>query len=177
MTPKRVTQRRTRLEKHFDTVFQDIVAGLSGAEIAVKYKVDPSAVTYFKRRNAEALDQAMREVTDYSKQTAIADKQYRLMVKDRLESLLETVREARSRGETGEDTGLVTKTYKMIGSGESAKTVVEYRVDTALVAAIDSLHKSAAEELGQLPRPDQNINIKQLLLVREIDGASIEELG
>ncbi len=150
---------------------------MTQADVARKYGTARTSVTEFVRRNSEALQQAMNEVVDYSKQTAIADKQYRLMVKDRLESLLETVRQARSRGETGESTGLVTKTYKIIGTGKSAQMVEEYKIDTGLVAAIDSLHKSAAEELGQLPRPDQNINVKALLLVREIDGASLEELG
>lgn len=174
MTTKRVTQRRTKLEKHFSEVFTDCMAGMNLPEIAAKYGVDPSAVTRFKQRNAEALDQAMREVIDYSRQTAIADKQYRLMVKDRLETLLEKVRQDRANGGTGLETGLVAKTYRMIGSGLNAQIVEEYKVDTGLVAAIDSLHKSAAEELGQLPRPDQNVNVKAMLLVREIGGTDID---
>lgn len=174
MTAKRVTQRRTRLEKNFSTVFQDVVAGMSQSAIAAKYGVRQQSVSEFIGRNRVALDQAMTEVTDYVKQVAIADKQYRLMVKDRLESLLETVRVARTNGETGESTGLVTKTYKIIGTGKSAQLVEEYKVDTALVAAIDSLHRSAAEELGQLPKADQNINVKAMLLIREVGGTDIE---
>ncbi len=34
--------------------------------------------------------------------------------------------------------------------------------------------KQVAEELGQLPRPDQNINVKALLLLREISGTDTE---
>jgi hypothetical protein len=150
------------------------MTSLNLTEIAAKYGVDHSAVVRFKQRNAEALDAAMRIATNNARVVAIANKEYRLGVKDRLETLLEAVRVARANGGTGESTGLVTKTYRMIGTGENAQIKEEYKVDVGLVAAIDSLHKSAAEELGQLPRPDQNINIKAMLLLREVGGTDVE---
>jgi hypothetical protein len=49
----------------------------------------------------------------------------------------------------GASTGLLTRTYKQIGSGESAEKVEEYQVDTGLLKALLDHEKQAAQELGQ----------------------------
>jgi hypothetical protein len=49
----------------------------------------------------------------------------------------------------GSDTGLLTRTWKQIGSGASAVTVEEYEVDTGLLKALLDHEKQAAQELGQ----------------------------
>lgn len=146
MTAKRVTQRRTKLEKQFSDVFSDIMAGLPGTEIAAKYGVDRSAVAHFKRRNAEALNQAMVEVTNYSKQTDVANKEYRI-------------------SELG---GLYGVAKAEIQTAESSTDRLN-AVKTAMGAL-----RGVAEELGQLPRPDQNINVKAMMLIREIGGTEID---
>jgi hypothetical protein len=49
----------------------------------------------------------------------------------------------------GGRTGLLVRTVKVIGSGESAREVEEYRVDTALLKELRELEKQAATEAGQ----------------------------
>jgi transposase-like protein len=49
----------------------------------------------------------------------------------------------------GASTGLLTRTYKQIGSGESAEKVEEYQVDTGLLKELREHEKQAAQELGQ----------------------------
>lgn len=146
MTAKRVTQRRTKLEKHFDTVFTDIMSGMPNTAIAQKYDVDKSAVTYFKQRNAEALDQAMKEVVRYSRAQDIANKDFRI---SELGSLYTVAKSEIDVAETTPDRLNAVKT------------------------AMGAL-RGVAEELGQLPRPDQNINVKAMLLVREIGGTDVD---
>jgi hypothetical protein len=49
----------------------------------------------------------------------------------------------------GGSTGLVVRGYKSLGSGDNARIVEEYKVDTALTAEIRAIAREAAEELGQ----------------------------
>jgi hypothetical protein len=49
----------------------------------------------------------------------------------------------------GGRTGLLLKTVKVIGSGEAARQVEEYRLDAALLKELRELEKQAAEEAGQ----------------------------
>jgi hypothetical protein len=49
----------------------------------------------------------------------------------------------------GADTGLLMRTWKQIGSGDSAVIVEEYQVDTGLLKALLDHEKQAAQELGQ----------------------------
>jgi hypothetical protein len=49
----------------------------------------------------------------------------------------------------GADTGLLVRSYKTLGSGDSAVTVEEYQVDTGLLKELREHEKQAAQELGQ----------------------------
>jgi hypothetical protein len=49
----------------------------------------------------------------------------------------------------GAETGLLTRTYKQIGSGEGAEKVEEYQVETGLLKELREHEKQAAQELGQ----------------------------
>lgn len=49
----------------------------------------------------------------------------------------------------GAGTGLLVKTYKAIGSGESAFAQPEWSVDTGLLREMRELEKQAAQDLGQ----------------------------
>lgn len=49
----------------------------------------------------------------------------------------------------GGNTGLLVRSYKSIGSGESAQVVEEYAFDAALYREMRELEKQAAQELGQ----------------------------
>jgi hypothetical protein len=66
---------------------------------------------------------------------------------------LHRVIDARAKDKTltapGADTGLLTRTQKQIGSGDSAVIVEEYQVDTGLLKELREHEKQAAQELGQ----------------------------
>jgi hypothetical protein len=49
----------------------------------------------------------------------------------------------------GGDTGLLVRTIKQIGGGETAEKVEEFHVDAALLKELRELEKQAAQDLGQ----------------------------
>ena len=49
----------------------------------------------------------------------------------------------------GTETGMYAKTYKVIGAGLNARSIVEYTFDTALANELRELEKLAAVETGQ----------------------------
>ena len=53
---------------------------------------------------------------------------------------------------TGEDTGIVVKTYRMVGGGENALLEEEYKVDVAFPAEWRTNERYVSEELGQLSK-------------------------
>lgn len=152
MTTKRLTNRRSTLNKRAEDVIADIIEGLSGADIARKYGVSRAGVLYFERRFAATILQAKAEVGRQVEDYAIASKINRIAAKDRRWQLLEAVRQARAHGGTGEETGLMVKQIRRIGSGEDAEYITEFKVDDGLISAMERLERSAAEELGQLPK-------------------------
>lgn len=175
MTQVRLTKRRNRLEKRRDEVIKALATQpRTLAEIASDFGVSESALYLFQERHAEEIEPMRESAREAALDFAIAQKVHRMRNKQMLWSLLGEVVEARKRGETGLHTGLVVKTVRELKSGT---LVEEYRIDDGLLAAVERLETSAAHEMGDIPRPDQNINVKALLLVREIDGASLEELG
>lgn len=125
------------------------MAGMAQTEVAAKYGVTPAAVSYFKTRNAEVLNQAMAETAYRSREVAIADKTYRI----------------------SEYSELYNKAKSEIDSAEESSDRI-----SAIREARGSL-KAVAEELGALPRPDQNINIKAAVLVRQLEGSNPENIG
>lgn len=149
MTPKRVTQRRTKLEKHFTDVFSDLMAGKSQTEIAAKYGTTQAAVSLFKTRNAEVLNQALAESAYAVRALDISDKTFRI----------------------SEYSDLYSKAKAEVDAAEASSDRV-----SAIREARGSL-RAVAEELGALPRPDQNINIKALIAVRQVEGINLEDLG
>lgn len=170
MAPTRQTKRRTKLERFATEVIGMRVNGLDQRDIARRFKVTESAVSHFFDRHAdEYLDmeaQVAKGVEDYM----IAHKVNRTAVRDMLHAGLLEVRRQRSKGLTGADTGLVVREYKMLGSGENATMVEEWKIDKSLVELIDRLERSTAEELGQLPKAGINVNIdnRTQVLVREV---------
>lgn len=50
----------------------------------------------------------------------------------------------------GGSTGLVSRTFKSLGSGDNAETVEEHEIDTATVREIRAILRDVAEELGQV---------------------------
>lgn len=166
MTTKRLTQRRTRLEKHFPEVFSDLVSGVTQPEIARKYGVDPSAVAYFKRRNAEALEKAMSEVVDYTRDVSIANKEWRIReAQGDYDKVIDWLTEH----------SMTERTVRWDKDGNEVGETIRIRKDA--LDLLKGYRREVAEELGQLPKADLNINLKAAVLVRQIEGNALEELG
>jgi hypothetical protein len=61
----------------------------------------------------------------------------------------------------GGDTGLLVRKLKNLGSGENARIVEEYEVDTGFLSEVRATEKQAAEELGQwTERKSIDANVK-----------------
>lgn len=150
MLIKPVFNTRSRLEKNFAAVFRDLADGrMTQVAIAAKYRVSQQAVSQFAERNRPALDQAKAETVDYTKQALVADKGYRI---SELGDIYSKTREEYEAAESTSD--------RLAALKESRGTL-----------------RAVSEELGQLPRPDQNINIKAALLIRQIEGSDLGELS
>ena len=87
------------------------------------------------------------------KKRAIANVEYRVAKLDDLEKRYWDLIEARAADLpddiAGGDTGLLVRTEKVIGTGNSAQHITEYKADVAVTKEIRELHKQAAQELGQ----------------------------
>lgn len=71
----------------------------------------------------------------------------------------------------GGKTGMVLRTYKTVGSGESATVLPEYAWDKAIETAIVNLQVTASKELGQwVEKREQSGE----MIVREYVGVDIE---
>lgn len=83
----------------------------------------------------------------------IASKQNRVNAYDKRWQLLHRVVESRSEEYAteapGSDTGLLVRTYKMLGAGPLARTVEEWSVDTGLLGEMRQLEQQVAKEMGQ----------------------------
>lgn len=167
MTTARLTKRRTSLEKHSEEVVALLLTGSTAPYIAEKYSVSREAVRKFIQRHAEKLSALEAEVAKRVEDYAIADKVERIAVNDMLRNLLLQVKDARAKGGTGIETGLVVMREKALGSGDAMTIVEEYEIDPSLVQLIDRLHTSTANELGQRPRPPEaNISVNVLNAVQ-----------
>lgn len=167
MTTPRVTSRRTALEKHREEVIALLLTGSKPVEIATKYKVSRSSLTKFMVRHVDKLTALRTEIQKRSEDYLVADKVARIAAKDQRWALLEQVRRERAAGGTGLESGLVVKTYKMVGSGKNAVMVEEYKIDPGLLDGFDRIERGAAEELGQIPKADQNVNLRAQVLIRD----------
>jgi hypothetical protein len=151
MAPKN-TARKHVLEANKATVMAMIIEGAGTMMIARRFGVSDISVQLFKRRYAMEISQALFALETRIQDLAIADKAKRIAAKDQRWQLLEYVRKEKAAGRSGLDSGLVNKTYRIIGSGEDAQMVEEYRIDDALLRGMEAAEHSAAEELGHLPK-------------------------
>ena len=142
-----------------------LASGKRQVDVANQYSVSREAVSQFVKRHAEAVSTARQRVADAVIDHAISDKVHRIADAQWRRDLLVAVREARAKGGTGMDTGIVARQYKMIGGGDNAQVVEEYKVDTAFLAEWRANDHQVAEELAQLPRPDSGgLNIEKAII-------------
>ena len=154
-----------------------ILEGLKDSEIARRVGVHRSAIFRFRRRNAAEIAPAVAKVEQETIDFAIANKVNRIRDAQLRRDLLDGVRQARAHGGTGMETGIVARQYKMVGSGENASLVEEYKVDTAFLAEWRANDRQVSEELDQLPRGTSiNIDARTQILIREYGGIDLNAL-
>lgn len=103
----------------------------------------------FKARVKEHLN----EFSEHARSKGLARIDRRMAAyEDRHKRMSRVIRErARDMNDEapGGGTGLLTRQYKVMGSGESATTITEYSVDTGLLREIRELEKQIAQDSGQ----------------------------
>jgi hypothetical protein len=126
------------------------------AQIAGEIGVDAWTLWSWKRRPefAARVRQIVEQAGEEMAHLAIAKKLGRMRAYDeRWRELQRVIAERAAAPEMqsvpGGKTGLLTRTVKLIGSGENAREVAEYRVDTALLKELRELEQQAAVEAGQ----------------------------
>lgn len=106
-------------------------------------------------------------VTEFAKRVTtrgIARKARRIEVLNDLHEKVLTVIDERAKDPAlqsvpGGTTGLVTKTLKSIGSGDSQQVVEEHALDTGLIREIRGIQDQVAKEVGQrVERHEVNVN-------------------
>jgi len=184
MTARRLTSRRNVLDNRKDEVIAALVSGDSYSVAADRFGVSKAAIAYFVVRHEVAL-RTMREkvalaVEDY----AIATKVNRIAaMDDRWQRIRSVIDQRAADGAKhwadvpGMDTGIVVHQVKQIGAGKNATMIDEFVVDTGTMAEARAIEKAAADELGQIPRPDNNTTVNVGILVRQLSGYDPEQIG
>lgn len=174
MTKPKLTLRRTKLEKAKGDVLADLIEGMRASDVARKYGVARQSVFDFQERHKAELIQRKAELDTAVEDLAVTNKAQRLAaINDRWLKLRQLI-DIRARDdrytEPGYETGLMVRSLKGIGKNVFS----QYEVDTGLLAEIRQIEHEAAEAMGQIPKADQNVNIRALFAVRQIDGGSAE---
>ena len=172
MTTARLTKRRTVLEKNAAEVVAVLACGDKHADVARMFKCSREAVGLFEKRHSEAIEllraERDRQITD----ARIADQVTRILDADADYQALGAVMQARAADqrydEPGYSSGTMVHSLKMLGGGENAQVVSEFKVDTAVIAERRALRRAVAEELDQLPKGNQPAVNNTIVLIREI---------
>lgn len=148
MTQKRLTQRRTKLEKQKELVLTDLLGGLSQAEVAQKYMVSRPAVSTFVDRHRDSLTalqlEVGRQVTDY----AIASSVFRVRELDSLYNKVMTFLA---------EQGFAERITRYNRDGEVVSQTDRVRDTT--IAQIRGILDDAAKELGHRVTKGDTTNI------------------
>ncbi len=143
MTVKRLTKRRTTLEKQQATVVSDLLTGLKPVEVAAKYKVSRSAVTQFIERHRQEITalelEADRTILTY----AIAHRPYRIA---QLDSIFHETTQWLA------DQGYSEKTQRFDRDGNVVGETTRFRSDA--LAQLRGLLDDAAKEMGDRGKGD-----------------------
>jgi hypothetical protein len=148
-TPFRLTARRVKAAQ---LVAED---QLSDERIAAKVGIKRRQLQNWKRQPAfsELVDEIAAKLAAQIRGKGLVELRNRVNALNQRWNRLHRVIDDRAEDKTmtapGAETGLLTRTYKQIGSGEGAEKVDEYQVDTGLLKELREHEKQAAQELGQ----------------------------
>lgn len=157
-----------------------LAAGATQSEVAQQFGVARSTVLRFVRRNQAEVDAKRQRVALAVEDLAIAQKVNRIAALDDRWRRLRRVIDERAADKQfasvpGMATGTMVRAIKAVGGGENMMLVDEFKVDTGLLAEIRNIERAAAEELGQMPKPDANqVNVNVAVLSRYVLGAEPE---
>lgn len=132
------------------------------SELAEKYDVTPAAITYFKQRNADAIEAIRKDSNDEFAGILIVQKAHRLGLLEQL------IREALTPQPKVSASGRVAYVERDDGTSEM---VEEIALDSAA-----RMIKQVAEELGQLPNRltlSGNVDIHTTYAVEGIDPTDL----
>lgn len=123
--------------------------------IATQCGIAPATLTLWKRKPAfqAAVNAHRAELAANLSRFHIARKDKRVgALQDRWEKAQAVIgaraKQYKDRA-PGAETGIVVPMPRVIGQGSSAQTVIEWAVDTALLAELRAMEKQAAQEVGQ----------------------------
>jgi hypothetical protein len=125
-------------------------------KIAKLLDISESALTKWKKDKAFAarVAEIAQILSDRSMKYALARRERRIQVLSDAHERILTVIDERGADETmaaaaGWKTGILVRTFKSIGSGDSAYKVEEYAVDVPLLRELRAIQEQIARELGQ----------------------------
>ena len=142
MTTKRLTPRRTTLEKRRAEVMALIVEGVKDAEVARRFSVSREAVSKFHERHAEEIGKAQAIVERRVEDFAISNRVNRVMEYQSLYDATHDWQEEHGLSEVAQR--FDAKTGNLIG-----ETVT---LNKSVIDAKHLILEAVARELDQLPR-------------------------
>lgn len=161
--------RRHVLARNAPEVVAIFATGERPVDVARMYGVDKSTATRFEHEHREAIDAMRVEVIKQVEDYAIAHKVNRIAALDKLYRLMDA--------EVDEDGLAVTEIRHEYRNGEQVAEVETRDFRGALVREIRGVLKDAADELGQIPRPDVHNTVNVGILVRQLSGYDPEAIG
>lgn len=144
---RRSTNRRGVLERNAPEIVAILATGEQPSEVARLYGVDRSAITHFEDRHEADIAAMSAEVRRQVEDFAIASKVERIATLQRLADDVTAYLD---------DRGLMERTVTTTKDGA---TIERERFAREVAAELRAILKDAADELGQIPRPSDQINV------------------
>jgi hypothetical protein len=158
---------------------------MTDEEIAAEAHVTRRQLTRWKAHPtfAAKVEQHVRALDDAASRRAITRRLARVEALDdrwrRMRNVIaERADDLTMAGVPGGGTGLVVRSLKSIGGGETAQVVEEYAVDTGLLRELREHEKQAAQELGQWAEKHEHTGKDGAELVVKVIGgqATMDDL-
>ncbi len=160
------------LEAAHAQILEWYLAGENPPAIAKRLGCSRQAVNKYLKKHEAEFKPAVQALVDAVVSNWLSDKTQRL---NRLATMFDELREVVN------DHGYMVTEESIIeeGEGVSLKRTIDRtnKFNGALPQQLRGILSDAAAELGQIPRPDQNINLKAQVLYRQIVGFDPAELG
>jgi hypothetical protein len=153
------------------------VGQLTCEQIAGSLEISRSTIARWKRHPEfkARVDEHIAEIREEVRRVGLADLHQRVQALNSRWLEMQRVIHKRAAdpemaGVPGGSTGLLVRTTKSVGSGESARVVHEYAVDTGLLKELRDHERQAAQELGQwLDKSESNVKVAELPRIKIIE--------